>query len=104
MLVCGDCATTGVAIRYDTRHDRPVKGIARMLKSERLMAITLMLQGRGKMTADRLASILEVSARTIYRDMDALSLAHVPVAMDYGPGGGYYLPDGYRLDPMMFTS
>ncbi len=75
-----------------------------MLKTERLMAITLLLQARGKMTADRLARILEVSARTIYRDMDALSLAHVPVAMDYGPGGGYYLPEGYRLDPTMFTS
>jgi predicted DNA-binding transcriptional regulator YafY len=36
--------------------------------------------------------------------MDALSLAHLPVAMDYGPGGGYYLPDDYRLDPATFTS
>ena len=75
-----------------------------MLKTERLVAITLLLQGRGKMTADHLAGILDVSVRTIYRDMDALSLAHVPVAMDYGPGGGYYLPDDYRLDPTIFTS
>jgi len=75
-----------------------------MLKTERLVAITLLLQARGKMTADRLAMIMDVSTRTIYRDMDALSLAHVPVAMDYGPGGGYYLPEGYRLDPTIFTS
>ena len=75
-----------------------------MLKTERLVAITLLLQARGKMTAERLASILEVSVRTIYRDMDVLSLAHVPVAMDHGPGGGYYLPDGYHLDPATFTS
>jgi len=75
-----------------------------MMKTERLVAITLLLQARGKMTADRLAGILDVSVRTIYRDMDTLSLAHVPVAMDYGPGGGYFLPDDYRLDPATFTS
>ncbi len=75
-----------------------------MRKTERLVAITLLLQARGKMTADRLATIMDVSTRTIYRDMDALSLAHVPVAMDYGPGGGYYLPEDYRLDPTIFTS
>src|SRR5579859_5625116 len=75
-----------------------------MQKTERLVAITLLLQSRGKMTADRLADILDVSVRTIYRDMDTLSLAHVPISMDYGPGGGYYLPDGYRIDPMIFTS
>jgi predicted DNA-binding transcriptional regulator YafY len=73
-------------------------------KSERLVAIALLLQTRGKMTADRLASILEVSVRTIYRDMDTLSLAHVPVTMDYGPGGGYFLPDDFHLDPTTFTS
>jgi len=75
-----------------------------MRKTERLVAITLLLQARGKMTGERLAAIMDVSTRTIYRDMDALSLAHVPVTMDYGPGGGYYLPEGYRLDPTIFTS
>jgi predicted DNA-binding transcriptional regulator YafY len=73
-------------------------------KTERLVAITLLLQSRGKMTAERLASILDVSVRTIYRDMDALSLAHIPVSMDYGPGGGYFLPEDYRIDPATFTS
>lgn len=75
-----------------------------MQKTERLVAITLLLQARGKMTAERLADILSVSVRTIYRDMESLSLAHVPVTMDYGPGGGYYLPEDYRLDPATFTS
>ena len=74
-----------------------------MQKTERLLAITLLLQARGKMTADRLAGILGVSVRTIYRDMDALSLAHVPVSMDYGPGGGYFLADTYRVDGASFT-
>src|SRR5438552_19176527 len=54
-----------------------------MRKTERLVAIALLLQARGKMTAERLAGIMDVSTRTIYRDMDTLSLAHVPVAMDY---------------------
>ncbi|HLH63295.1 MAG TPA: YafY family protein [Ktedonobacteraceae bacterium] len=74
-----------------------------MQKSERLMAITLLLHARGKMTARRLAEILGVSTRTIYRDIDILSLAHVPVSMDYGPGGGYYLPDGYHFESAIFT-
>src|SRR5260370_21272602 len=74
-----------------------------MQKMESLLAITLLLYARGKMTAKRLASILGVSTRTIYRDIDALSLAHVPVSMDYGPGGGYYLPGDYHFDPAIFT-
>jgi predicted DNA-binding transcriptional regulator YafY len=75
-----------------------------MLRTERLVAITLLLQARGKMTAERLAQIMDVSVRTIYRDMDTLSLAHVPVTMDKGPGGGFYLPENYRIDPTTFTS
>lgn len=74
-----------------------------MQKIERLVAITLLLQARGKMTAGRLAAILGVSTRTIYRDITALSLAHVPVSMDYGPGGGYYLPDDYHFESAIFT-
>jgi predicted DNA-binding transcriptional regulator YafY len=75
----------------------------RMQKAERLMAITLLLQARGKLTAERLADILSVSVRTIYRDMNSLSLAHVPVSMDIGPGGGYFLPDESYVDPVTFT-
>ncbi len=74
-----------------------------MQKTERLLAIALLLQARGKMTAKRLAAILGVSKRTVYRDIMSLSLAHVPVSMDYGPGGGYYLPDDYHLEPAHFT-
>jgi predicted DNA-binding transcriptional regulator YafY len=74
-----------------------------MQKAERLMAITLLLQSRGKLTAERLAEILGVSVRTVYRDMNSLSLAHVPVSMDLGPGGGYFLPDTSFVDPVSFT-
>lgn len=74
-----------------------------MQKMERLVAISLLLQARGRMTARRLADILGVSTRTIYRDITSLSLAHVPVSMDYGPGGGYYLPDDYHFESAIFT-
>ncbi|HLJ65857.1 MAG TPA: YafY family protein [Chloroflexota bacterium] len=67
------------------------------------MAISLLLQARGKLTAHRLATLLDVSVRTIYRDMNSLSLAHVPVSMDYGPGGGYFLSGEYRLEAAPFT-
>ncbi len=74
-----------------------------MQKTERLLAITLLLQARGKMTAKHLATILGVSTRTIYRDIDILSLAHIPVSMDYGPGGGYFLPDDFHFESAIFT-
>lgn len=75
-----------------------IHGIMTGMRADRLLAILMLLQDRGKLTAGELATKLEVSERTIYRDMDALSAAGVPVYCERGPGGGCSLIDSYRTD------
>jgi predicted DNA-binding transcriptional regulator YafY len=58
----------------------------------------MLLQSRGLLTAQELAQELEVSERTIYRDIDALCAAGVPVYAERGSGGGYALLDSYRTN------
>jgi predicted DNA-binding transcriptional regulator YafY len=72
-----------------------------MNRTDRLLAIVLELQARGKQRAEDLAATFEVGKRTIYRDIQALCEAGVPVIST--PGQGYALLEGYFLPPLRFT-
>ena len=65
------------------------------MKSDRMMSVLLLLQARGQVTERELAEQLEVSQRTIHRDLEALSAARVPVSAVRGAQGGWQLEKGW---------
>src|SRR4029077_14544115 len=71
-------------------------GYLAAMRASRLVALLLLLQHRGRVTAGELAEALEVSVRTIYRDIEALGAAGVPVYTESGRNGGCQLIDGSR--------
>ncbi|MFE7712986.1 helix-turn-helix transcriptional regulator [Streptomyces sp. NPDC057486] len=68
------------------------------MRADRLVSLVLLLRQRGRMTADALARELEVSTRTVLRDIEALSVAGVPVYSERGRHGGFALLPGFQIE------
>jgi predicted DNA-binding transcriptional regulator YafY len=68
------------------------------MKLDRLLSIVVLLLGRDRMTAEAMAKRFEVTVRTIYRDLDAINAAGIPVVAYPGPGGGFCIDPSYTID------
>ena len=68
------------------------------MRADRLVAILLLLQARGQVTAAEVAEELEVSERTARRDLEALGMAGIPIYSQQGRNGGWRLAGGGRTD------
>ncbi|GIP33571.1 YafY family protein [Paenibacillus sp. J2TS4] len=73
------------------------------MKLDRLLSITMALLSNNRVSAVELADRFEVSLRTIYRDMETLNQAGIPITSYPGPDGGYEIMSGYRLDKQVLT-
>lgn len=73
------------------------------MKIQRLIAISMLLLEREVVSTGDLAEKLEVSRRTIFRDIDTLSMAGLPIMMTRGPTGGVSLMKAYKIDKKLFT-
>src|SRR6187455_2253936 len=74
------------------------------MRADRLVAILLMLQARGRVTAAEVAAELEISERTARRDLEALGVAGLPIYSQQGRNGGWQLMGGARTDLSGLTS
>ncbi|MGC6768642.1 helix-turn-helix transcriptional regulator [Enterococcus sp. LJL128] len=74
------------------------------MKNERLLAITMLLLEQKQISAPKLAERFEVSVRTIYRDVDSLGQAGIPITTIPGSKGGIRIMENYKIDQRFFTS
>ena len=74
------------------------------MRASRLLTIQMLLQTRGRMSAQALAEVLEVSVRTLYRDVDQLTAAGVPIYAEQGRNGGFQLVAGWKTTLTGFTA
>lgn len=73
------------------------------VKLDRLLAITMILLNQPRVSATELAARFEVSLRTIYRDMEAINQAGIPIVSYAGSDGGYEIMSGYRIDKQVLS-
>ena len=74
------------------------------MKIDRLVSIIMILLDKKRIGAQELADMFEVSPRTIYRDIDAISMAGIPVCSISGVGGGFEIMREYKLDKRVFST
>ena len=74
------------------------------MKVDRLVSIIMILLDKNRIGAQELADMFEVSLRTIYRDIEAIGMAGIPVRSTSGVGGGFEIMPGYKVDRKVFST
>ena len=74
------------------------------MKVERLISIIMILLDKERISAQKLADMFEVSLRTIYRDIDAINMAGIPIRSTSGVGGGFEIMPNYKIDRKFFST
>lgn len=74
------------------------------MKVDRLISIIMILLDKKRIGAQELADMFEVSSRTIYRDIDAINMAGIPVRSTSGVGGGFEIMQNYKVDSKVFST
>lgn len=74
------------------------------MKVDRLVSIIMILLDKERVGAKELAEMFEVSPRTIYRDIDSINLAGIPIRSTSGVGGGFEIMQNYKLDKKVFST
>lgn len=74
------------------------------MKIDRLISIIMVLLDKERIAAQELADMFEVSPRTIYRDIDTLNIAGIPIYSTPGVGGGFEIMPKYKLDKKFFST